>query len=102
MKEYIQARCRGVFNAEAIRTLVDAFDEAWQSVRASGGVANATDAAREVIATYFVEAALLGERDRRRLCDGALKHLAKVSRATIRRAHSPRPGASNKRTAARL
>ena len=40
------------------------------------------DADREALAKYIVEAALLGERDRRRLCDGALKHLASASLAT--------------------
>jgi hypothetical protein len=75
MRSYLDARHQGVFNADAIRILVDAFDEAWKSVQDSG-VADATEAAREALAKYIMQAALLGERDHRRLCDCALKHLA--------------------------
>ena len=81
MRSYLDARYRGVFNVNTTRILIDAFDEAWKSVQDNGG-ADATEAAREALAKYILEAALLGERNHRQLCDGALKHLAGVSLAT--------------------
>ena len=81
MREYLKKHGSGVFDANSIRILVDAFDEAWKSVQDSGA-ANATEAAREVLAKHIVDAAMGGERDHLRLRDGALEHLAKVSRAT--------------------
>jgi hypothetical protein len=83
MRDYLDARHRGVFGPDTLRILVDAFDEAWKSVQDSGA-ANGTNEAREVLAKYILEAALLGERDRRRLCDGALKHLAARATTTAR------------------
>jgi hypothetical protein len=74
---------RGPFDASTIRLLVDAFDEAWKSVQDSVA-ANATETAREALAKYMVDAAMLGERDHRRLCDGALQHLAAKSRVSPR------------------
>ena len=74
MRNYL-ARHRGPFDVSTIRLLVDAFDEAWKSVKDSGA-ANATETAREALAKYMVDAAMLGERDHRRLCDGALQHVA--------------------------
>ena len=54
MRSYLDARHRGVFDADAIRILVDAFDAAWKSVQDSSA-ANATEAAREALAKYIVE-----------------------------------------------
>ncbi len=80
MIEYLKKHASSVFDATANRILVDAFDEAWKSVQDSGA-ANATNEARDVLAKHIVNAAMDGERDHGRLCDGALKYLAKVSRA---------------------
>lgn len=74
MREYLDAHRPGVFDANAIRILVGAFDEAWKSLQDSG--ADATESTRAALAKYILDAAMLGERDHRRLCDGALQHLA--------------------------
>ena len=80
MIEHLKKHASSVFDATANRILVDAFDEAWKSVQDSGA-ANATNEARDVLAKHIVNAAMGGERDHGRLCDGALKYLAEVSRA---------------------
>ena len=74
----------GVFAPDAVRTLIAAFDGAWQSMIASG--ANLSDQqrelTRELLAKYIVEQARQGELDERRLRDGALLHL---SQSNLRR-----------------
>jgi hypothetical protein len=69
----------GTFDPETVRLLTDALDEAWQSLQTSGvnfssrGQAEAT---RETLARRILDMAKQGERDRLRLCDDALHHLA--------------------------
>jgi hypothetical protein len=74
----------GVFAPDAVRTLIAAFDGAWQSMIASG--ANLSDQqrelTRELLAKYIVEQARQGELNERRLRDGALLHL---SQSNLRR-----------------
>jgi hypothetical protein len=69
----------GAFVPDEIRILVAAFEKAWESVQASGAIL-ATDAkaepARAILAKHIIEAAKQGERDQRRLRDGALVTLA--------------------------
>jgi hypothetical protein len=70
----------GAFGPDDIRILVDAFDKAWQAVQASGAVFDAdanASAAQALLAKHIIEAARQGERDQRRLRDGALIALAK-------------------------
>jgi hypothetical protein len=77
LKEY-----PGAFNPDEIRTLVAAFDKAWESVQASGAIFDtdaATEIARAVLAKHIIEAAKQGERDQRRLRDGALVALTRSS-----------------------
>lgn len=69
----------GVFDPDAVRTLIAAFDSAWQSVKASGAHVTSdkqVELTRATLAKYIIEQARHGERDQRRLCDGALLHLA--------------------------
>jgi hypothetical protein len=70
----------GAFGPHEIRTLVGAFDKAWEAVVASGTIfatgAHA-ESARAILAKHIIEAAKQGERDQRRLRDGALVALAK-------------------------
>jgi hypothetical protein len=69
LKEY-----PGAFNPDEIRTLVAAFDRAWESVQASGAIFDtdaAAEIARAVLAKHIIEAAKQGEHDQRRLRDGA-------------------------------
>jgi hypothetical protein len=65
----------GVFNPDDVRILVAAFDGAWRSLLASG-IAFESDreskAVRDTLAKYIIEQAQHGERDQRRLRDGAL------------------------------
>jgi hypothetical protein len=69
----------GAFDPETVRVLTDALDEAWRSLQTTGfyfrsrGQAEAT---RETLARRILEMAKLGERDRLRLRDDALDHLA--------------------------
>jgi hypothetical protein len=65
----------GVFNPDDVRILVAAFDDAWRSLLASG-ITFASDhelkAVRDALAKHIIEQARYGERDQRRLRDGAL------------------------------
>lgn len=66
------------FDAEEVRILTAAFDDAWKSIQGSGITFTSdghADATREIIALRIIEMAQLGERDRHRLCDDALLHL---------------------------
>jgi hypothetical protein len=67
----------GVFDPDAVRILVAAFDSAWQSMQASGAVMTAKEVefTRATLAKYIIQQARHGERDQRRLRDGALLHL---------------------------
>jgi hypothetical protein len=73
------------FDPKAIGILSDAFENAWQSLHAGdttlhfGGQEEQTS---EMLARCIIELAKLGERDRHRLRDAALAHLAE---ANIRR-----------------
>jgi hypothetical protein len=68
----------GVFDPDAVRTLVAAFDGAWQSIKASGAKLSdkQTELVRENLAKHIIEQARHGELDQCRLRDGALLHLA--------------------------
>ena len=68
-----------VFDPEAITILVGAFDDAWKSVQSSGSEYSwekYAGAAREIMATYIIETAELGERDRQQLAAGAVLKLS--------------------------
>ena len=72
---------RGAYGPHEIRTLVAAFDTAWESIQASGATfetSSHAESARAILAKHIIEAALHGERDQRRLRDGALVALAKL------------------------
>jgi hypothetical protein len=74
----------GVFAPDAVRTLIAAFDGAWQSILASGAKLSGqqSELTRELLAKYIIEQARQGELDERRLRDGALLHL---SQSNLRR-----------------
>ena len=61
-----------------VRTLIAAFDGAWQSIVASGATLSGQqrELTREILAKYIIEQARQGELDECRLRDGALLHLA--------------------------
>jgi hypothetical protein len=63
----------GVFAPDAVRTLIAAFDAAWQSINARGARLSAqqSELTRELLAKYIIEQARHGELDQCRLRDGA-------------------------------
>src|ERR1700682_3089926 len=64
-----------VFDPDAIRILIAAFDHAWQRVQKSGVRFDSdrqSELARNTLAKYIIEQARQGGRDARRLRDGAL------------------------------
>jgi len=69
------------FDPDTIRILVGAMDDAWQTVQASGADFDGDgypESARAELAKHIVEMAKQGERNQRRLCEGALAYLAKT------------------------
>jgi len=69
----------GAFDPNEIRILVAAFDKAWESVQARGAISGAeAESARAVLAKHTPD----GERDHRRLRDGALLALAQLNLRT--------------------
>jgi hypothetical protein len=74
----------GVFAPDAVRTLIAAFDGAWQSIAREAKLSGEqSELTRELLAKYIIEQARQGELDQRRLRDGALLHLAQ---SNLRRA----------------
>jgi hypothetical protein len=83
MHGFIARFAHGVFYPEEVEVLTAAFDEAWAGLQASPFAAeDYAPAAREILAKHIITAAQRGERDRRRLTEGALLCLAqqKLSR----------------------
>jgi hypothetical protein len=79
MLEAIDKYAGGVFSPADVRILVAAFDDAWRSLLTSG-ITFASDreskAVRDTLARHIIEQARYGERDQRRLRDGALLQYA--------------------------
>jgi hypothetical protein len=80
----------GVFTPDEVRTLVAAFDKAWETIQASGVVypEAKAEAARAILAKHIIAAATNGERDHARLRDGALLALAQ---SNLRNSPPPPP-----------
>ena len=79
MHRVLDNYARGVFQPDDVRILVAAFDDAWRSPLASGITFEsdrAAEAVRDTLAKHIIEQARYGERDRRRLRDGALLQYA--------------------------
>jgi hypothetical protein len=87
VRAFITSNAEGVFDPEAINILVDAFDDAWQSLIASGAPfaeERYRDKARLILAKHIIELARLGERDKKRLTESALLELARSNLKTDR------------------
>ncbi len=75
------------FDPESLRILTDAFENAWQALQTAGttfhfdGHAEQT---RDILARCIIEMAKLGERDRDKLRDAALAHLAEANIRKVR------------------
>jgi hypothetical protein len=67
-----------VFDPSVLHILSDAFEQAWQSVQASGQADTHQEEMRELLAKCIIERAKLGDRNKDRLRDAALVHLAKA------------------------
>jgi len=68
-----------VFDPETIQILVDAFDEAWKVVQASGTAfvsERSVEIARQILAKSIIEDATRGQRDQHELAQSALVNLA--------------------------
>jgi hypothetical protein len=70
-----------VFDPDAVGILFAAFDGALQSIKNSGARLSDKQAelVRATLAKYIIEQAKRGELDQRRLCEGALLHLAQTN-----------------------
>jgi hypothetical protein len=67
------------FDADTTALLASAFDTAWDTIKKSGSPLAAEGQAastREALARRIIETGQRGERDRQRLVDDALDHLA--------------------------
>jgi hypothetical protein len=71
----------GAFDADEVRILVEAFEQAWKAVEASAPFASDGHkiATRELLALRIIEIAQLGERDPSRLRDDALLYLTRTN-----------------------
>jgi hypothetical protein len=79
MKEYLNGHATAhpteAFDPDTIRILTTAFDAAWQRVQNSGvgfESDHQSEQARDTLAKYIIGQARRGERDGRRLRDGAI------------------------------
>jgi hypothetical protein len=64
------------FDPETLRILCAALDDAWRHLEAGTHLNGSADAARAVLAQHIIAMARQGERDRRRLIEGALARLS--------------------------
>lgn len=70
------------FDPETLRILTGAFEDAWQSLRTVGTASRSdrhAEQTREILARCIIEMAKLGERDRPKLRNAALAHLAEAN-----------------------
>ena len=70
------------FDPESLRILTGAFEDAWQALQTAGTtfhVDGHAEQTREILARCIIEMAKLGERDRDKLRDAALAHLAEAN-----------------------
>ena len=77
--EAIDKYAGGVFSPDDVRILAAAFDDAWRAVLASGMTFESdrdSQSVRDTLAKHIIDQARYGERDRRRLRDGALLQYA--------------------------
>jgi hypothetical protein len=86
LPEFTELVENGTFNPEVIRVLESAFETTWAALLASGApfAQEYRDAARDILIQSVIQAAESGERDERKLSDGALLQLSK---APLRKHH---------------
>jgi hypothetical protein len=72
----------GAFDADEVRVLTGAFDQAWKTIETSGALFTTNghaEATRDLLALRIIATAQLGERDVGRLRDDALEYLARTN-----------------------
>jgi hypothetical protein len=85
MDEYLKghaiAHPTEAFDPDAIRVLTTAFEHAWRNLESSGIRFDSDHQfeARQILARYIIEQARQGERDDRRLRDGALLQFSRAN-----------------------
>jgi hypothetical protein len=68
-----------VFSPEVVSILAAALDDAWSSVEVTNTLnlpGSSSEILREILAKHIIEMAHAGERDRKRLCEGAIARLS--------------------------
>ncbi len=90
MFPYLEAN-PAAFAPDELRILTNAFDKAWESIRASGAkfdTESHAETARAVIAKHIIEAAKQGEREQARLRDGAIIAYTRANLRNAPRGHA--------------
>ena len=79
MKDYIVNGFAGVFQPEEVKLLVEAYDDAWRTIQASGALLDGrAEAVREILARHIIQEAMHGERDPAQLRDAGLARLTQA------------------------
>ena len=79
MLHYLTKYTATVFSPEVVSILAAALDDAWSSIEAMKALnvrGSSSEALREILAKHIIEMAKAGERDRIRLCQGAVARLS--------------------------
>lgn len=88
MGVFIETFSDGVFDPDTVRLMVEAYEYAWRSVQVSGAEYTKVPysrAAQEILAQHIITAAKAGERDHRRLAQGAVFELSRSSLKHLRK-----------------
>jgi hypothetical protein len=86
MLHYLKGYPGAAFDADEVQILTLAFDKAWEAIQVSGARYESdahAETARHIIAKHIIAAARQGERDQRRLRDGALLALSRANRRGV-------------------
>jgi hypothetical protein len=79
MRNYLTKHPTAVFDPEFVSILVAALDDAWRSIDVTKALnipGSSPEALREILAKHIIDMAKTGERDQKRLRDGAVSRLS--------------------------
>ncbi len=79
MLDYLTKHPTTVFDPEVVSILVAALDDAWRSTHLTKALnipGSTSEALREILAKHIIDLAKKGERNRKRLREGALARLS--------------------------
>lgn len=78
MTKYLADDFSSTFDPTEIKLLADALVDAWVTIRATGTYTDGLGyEVRNILAEHILRQAMNGERNQKRLSNGALAHLAK-------------------------